>query len=51
METPNVQALTEEWRELGASDDTILRALRTFNAAAPAFQVESESYDHQDDQG
>lgn len=51
METPNVQALSGEWRSLGASDDTVLRALRTFNAAAPAFQVESESDDDQDDQG
>ncbi len=42
METPNMRALTQEWRSLGASPREIRLALRTFNAAAEAFSKESE---------
>jgi hypothetical protein len=42
-ETPNVPALMAQWRALGADDRTILRALRTFNANAPAFREASVS--------
>ena len=45
MESPNVKALARQWRELGAGDDVMLRALRTFNANAPAFR--EASYDHE----
>jgi coenzyme F420-reducing hydrogenase gamma subunit len=45
MESPNVAALARQWRELGVGDDGILRALRTFNANAPAFR--EASIDHE----
>lgn len=38
MESPNVGALMDHWRELGVDDATADRALRTFNANAPAFR-------------
>jgi coenzyme F420-reducing hydrogenase gamma subunit len=41
METPNMTAMTREWARLGADNRDITRALRTFNAAAPAFDQES----------
>ena len=41
METPNVEALAAQWRALGLKEDGILRALRTFNANAPAFREAS----------
>jgi len=45
MESPNLGALTSQWRELGVDDATIVRALRTFNANAPAFK--EASLDHE----
>jgi sulfhydrogenase subunit delta len=42
METPNTAALARRWLELGADETAIVRALRTFNANAPAFREESE---------
>lgn len=45
METPNVPALAREWQALGARPQLIRRALRTFNAMAPAFLKESEPRD------
>ena len=44
-ETPNMTALTHEWRELGAKPRDIQRALRTFNTWAEPFRQESESHD------
>ena len=44
METPNTPALAREWRALGATPIELHRAFRTFNAAAPAFQKESEAH-------
>ena len=41
MESPNMPALVAQWRALGASNGTILRALRTFNANAPQFREAS----------
>lgn len=41
MESPNLDALHAQWRELGAPDVDLLRALRTFNANAPAFRDKS----------
>ena len=43
METPNMAALTREWRALGADRRDIGRALRTFNAAAEPFRQASEA--------
>jgi sulfhydrogenase subunit delta len=45
MESPNIVALARQWQELGAGDDAMLRALRTFNANAPAFR--EASYAHE----
>jgi coenzyme F420-reducing hydrogenase gamma subunit len=45
MESPNIKALALQWQELGAGDDVMLRALRTFNANAPAFR--DASYAHE----
>jgi coenzyme F420-reducing hydrogenase gamma subunit len=42
MESPNTTALVDQWRELGVADDGIVRALRTFNANAPAFRDASK---------
>jgi sulfhydrogenase subunit delta len=41
METPNVAALARQWRALGADSGEIVRALRTYNANAPAFREAS----------
>jgi sulfhydrogenase subunit delta len=41
MESPNLPALAAQWRELGADDAGIVRALRTFNANAPEFKEAS----------
>jgi len=41
METPNVAALAAQWRQLGMKEEGIVRALRTFNANAPAFREAS----------
>jgi sulfhydrogenase subunit delta len=41
MESPNVAALAHQWRALGADEAAIVRALRTFNANAPAFREAS----------
>jgi coenzyme F420-reducing hydrogenase gamma subunit len=41
MESPNTEALSRQWRELGVSDAGLVRAFRTFNANAPAFREAS----------
>jgi len=41
-ESPNAPALTAQLREMGVADLDLVRMLRTFNAAAPAFRAESE---------
>jgi len=43
METPNVESLAARLTALGLERDDVVRALRTFNAAAPAFKAASES--------
>jgi coenzyme F420-reducing hydrogenase gamma subunit len=48
MESPNMPALVAQWRALGASNGTILRALRTFNANAPEFRAESGKHERAD---
>jgi coenzyme F420-reducing hydrogenase gamma subunit len=45
MARPNTVALARQWRDLGAATRDIQRVYRTFNAAAPAFQKESETHD------
>lgn len=45
METPNTAALADEWKQQAVSDQDIVRAFRTFNAAAEPFRKASESYD------
>lgn len=42
MESPNVAALSEQWRRLGVADDAIRRAYHTFNAWAAPFRQEGE---------
>jgi coenzyme F420-reducing hydrogenase gamma subunit len=41
MESPNLVALAAHWQELGVDDPGLVRALRTFNANAPAFREAS----------
>ncbi len=43
-ESAKVQELMKAWEGLGVSDSDIVRALRTFNAAAEPFQEVSDSY-------
>jgi coenzyme F420-reducing hydrogenase gamma subunit len=42
METPNAASLSHWWTRLGATAPDIVRAYRTFNAAAEPFRRESE---------
>ena len=43
-ETPNLPSMAHWWRELGATEPEIVRALRSFNVNAEPFRKESESY-------
>lgn len=43
-ETANIDSLAAWWAELGVADDDLVRALRTFNANAPAFKEASERH-------
>lgn len=45
METPNTVSLSSRWKELGVSDDELVRAFRSFNAGAEAFLDESRSHE------
>ena len=45
METPNSQALSNEWLRLGAEPQSVQRAYRTFNAWAAPFREEGERHD------
>lgn len=44
-ETPNTGALADAWRGLGATQQEILRAYRSFNAGAESFRKESEAHE------
>lgn len=44
-ETPNPASLSAWWKKMGASDEEILRAYRSFNAYADAFRKESELHE------
>ena len=41
METPNTEALAQRWKELGVDERGLVRAFRTFYAAAAPFEEES----------
>ncbi|MBZ0306717.1 MAG: oxidoreductase [Anaerolineae bacterium] len=45
MESPDTRSLSEGWKRLGATDDDILRAFRSFNAYAELFRRESEAHE------
>ena len=51
METPNLNASAELWTSLGMKEDTIIRAFRSFNAAAPGFQWKEDTGGTPNDQG
>jgi coenzyme F420-reducing hydrogenase gamma subunit len=44
-ESPNTDSLASQWATLGACDDDILRAFRSFNACAEPFRRESEAHE------
>ncbi|MCA9838813.1 MAG: hypothetical protein KC422_17995 [Trueperaceae bacterium] len=45
MELPNASSLMGWWKKhLGATDDEVIRALRTFNAGAEVFRKEGEAH-------
>lgn len=49
-ESPNLPSLSQWWRgALGVPGPELVRALRTFNAAAPALREESERHEHAND--
>ena len=45
METPNTQALSRRWEDLGAKKPDLVRAFRGFNAWADSFRKESETHE------
>ena len=44
MESPNAQALSEQWKTLGVKDSDLVRVYRTFNADAEAFRKEGDRH-------
>ena len=44
-EASNTASLAAQWKTLGATSPELVRAFRTFNAAAPEFKEESESHE------
>ncbi len=51
MESANVAALSNQWRQLGVGEQEVKRAYRTFNAWAGPFRREEVDDDTQNDQG
>jgi len=45
METPNTASLSDWWRNLGVSEEELVRAFRGFNAYAEAFRNESLAHE------
>jgi hypothetical protein len=45
MESPNTNALSRQWQELGVEKPDLVRAFRGFNAWADVFRKESESHE------
>jgi coenzyme F420-reducing hydrogenase gamma subunit len=48
MESPNMNSLAAAWELLGAGRPELVRALRTYNAAAAGFRAMSHDHDHND---
>ena len=48
MESPNTASLAVAWESLGAGRPELVRALRTYNAAAAGFRVEGHDHDQND---
>lgn len=46
MESPNAPSLSIQWRRLGANEDHLLRAYRSFNAYSDAFHREGDAHEH-----
>lgn len=44
-ETPNTASLSKRFKQLGVKEDDLVRAYRSFNAAAEPFRRESESHE------
>jgi sulfhydrogenase subunit delta len=44
-ESPNIDSLASWWFDLGVEQGDLVKALRTFNAYAPAFREASEAYE------
>lgn len=44
-ETPNTSSLARRWLELGVHEDGLVRAFRTFTAAAEPFRKEADTHD------
>ena len=47
MDSPNPEALSEQWQAMGVPDRDIMRAYRSFNGYAPPFREESDRHDHE----
>jgi sulfhydrogenase subunit delta len=47
MESPNTAALRASWESLGATGSEIVRALRSYNAAAAGFRIPSEAHEQE----
>jgi len=45
MESPNPEALSAQWKEMGVPDRDIMRAYRSFNGYASPFREESDRHD------
>jgi sulfhydrogenase subunit delta len=45
MESPNTKSLSSQWTQLGAKEQELLRAFRSFNACAEPFRRESEAHE------
>jgi coenzyme F420-reducing hydrogenase gamma subunit len=41
VESPNLQSMERKWSELGLGKEEVIRAIRSFNAAAPAFRKDA----------
>lgn len=46
METPNTQSLSGQWERLGADQEFLLRAYRSFNAYSDAFHRQGDAHEH-----
>jgi len=42
MESPNMDSIIHQWRELGVSEPELIRALRTYNGYAPDWRTASD---------